>query len=200
MYFWRSNCKTQCPIEVSSHLLPSISTDLEFAFAHALYHWITYASIVSKALPHAPCIWVSNYTSFMLYFILLLIIFVGLVCVVPFSILHTEAHMIVTVVSLSLFFNPSVYTSRLRFEISLKSFHLPPFFVLINTKNILLNLWCNSLVSKYFNLANTCLSLLCILPCQSESRSARRKKIKRQIRLKAKLETEKVLVDKYATF
>lgn len=38
------------------------------------------------------------------------------------------------------------------------------------------------------------------LPCQSESRSARRKKIKRQLRQKAKLQTEKVLVDKYVTF
>jgi hypothetical protein len=47
------------------------------------------------------------------------------------------------------------------------------------------------------------LSLLYILSCQLESRSARRKKIKRQMRQKAKLQTEKVLVNKvdnYVTF
>ena len=47
------------------------------------------------------------------------------------------------------------------------------------------------------------LSLLYILSCQLESRSARRKKIKRQIRQKAKLQTEKGLADKvdnYVTF
>ena len=46
---------------------------------------------------------------------------------------------------------------------------------------------------KYFNLVNICISLCFVfLPCQLESRSARRKKIKRLMRQTGKLQSEKV--------
>ena len=56
----------------------------------------------------------------------------------------------------------STLLASLRFHTGLNPVHLfPPLFWFVNQHReiLILNLWCNSLVSIYFNLVNTCISL-----------------------------------------
>lgn len=70
----------------------------------------------------------------------------------------------------------------------------PSFDLLINIEKFQFLIYDVTVVPKYFNFVNICISLCFVFfPCQLESsRSARRKKIKRLMRQRGKLQTDKV--------